>query len=67
MKKAIDTTITLGNIITITGTVISFVVATWLVTARLVRLEAENEIKINLMWKKYCKDHGMNGTDKIHK
>ena len=58
---ALDPTISLGNILTIAVTIGSIVIASWRMSLRLVRLETEFEMKMDMLWKDYCQRHGING------
>ena len=64
----LEPTLTTGNLISIAVTIASVGASAWKITARLVKLEAEYELKMKLLWKDYERRHGMNdGTDHISK
>ena len=55
----IEPTITIGTIVSILVTIGSVWVAAWKVVSKL----SQHEMKINMMWKSYKKQHGLNGNE----
>lgn len=54
-----DLTISLGNILSILGSVIAVLAAFWRVSMRLVKLETELKMKLSMVWADYCHRHGL--------
>ena len=59
MLAQLDFTITLGNLLTIIVTILTAIIAVWKVSLVL----AELKWQVDLMWKDYKKDHGINGNN----
>ena len=59
MGFQIDPTISLGNIIGALAAVGSVVVATWRISGKLNRMQW----KLNLIWKWYSKEHGIDNDE----
>ena len=57
MMAVIEPVMDLGNIITLLGTVGSIVIAFWRLTIQLARLETKYEMKIEMLWRQFLKDH----------
>ena len=59
-----DLTITLGNLITLAGTIISLMLVAWRLFARL----QEVEWKLDLIWRWYSREHDIgNGQERKRK
>ena len=64
LAMAIEPVVTVGNIVSILVTAGTLLIATWRLSLRIARLEIQNKMKIDMMWKQYCKDHDiLNGHD----
>lgn len=60
-----DYTVTFGNLITVATIVTAIWVSSTKITARLVKIETEYDMKMGMLWKWYCSVHGINGGDII--
>lgn len=54
--------VTLGNLITIAVTVTSFIVASRRITASVTSAQAQNQMKIDMLWKEFSHRHDINGV-----
>lgn len=54
-----DATITLGNILSVFVTICAVTASFWRVSVRFARLEAQFEMKIEMMWEDYCRRYGI--------
>jgi len=61
MLSLIDPTITVGNVISLVGTLLAFIWFVWRMSLMFTELKSELKIRSDMMWRDYCKRHGMNG------
>ena len=59
----LDLTITLGNLLTLVGTIISLMIMAWRLFARL----QEMKWKLDLIWRWYSKEHDIGNADSKRK
>lgn len=61
MLSLIDPTITIGNVMSLVGTLLAFVWFVWRMSLMFTELKSELKLRSDMMWKDYCARHGING------
>lgn len=61
LATVIDPTISVGNLLTMMTTLGAAGFALWRFSVVVARIEAQVEMKLEMLWKDYCQRHGMNG------